>query len=198
MAPGGLANLAGGDPGDPFRPVLRLVEAQAQALQLEQPFGALLDGLEVEDLSAGQVAAGAVHLIVAEGAVVHRLDLLGDRGDHAVGLVGHRAGVDAKESRQQVGRVGDAAADAVDQSQLVANDPAQPVGETRAGAEDVVEHDQGLEIGMMAGNAQMAEHDVDLLPGMVDPADPRLCQARARGGKGRQGSLPQGQEPKWL
>src|SRR5208283_6196555 len=51
----GLANLACGDPGDPLGPVLRLVEAQAKALQLQQPFGALIDGLEIEDVGAGQV-----------------------------------------------------------------------------------------------------------------------------------------------
>ena len=174
----------------------RLVEAQAQALQLEQPLGALLDGLEVEDVGAGQVAPGAVDLVVAEGPVVHGPDLLGDRRDHAVGLVGHRPGVDAEEARQEVGRVGDAAADAVDQAQLVADDPAQPVGESRAGAEDVVEHDQGLEVGMMAGDAEMAEDDVDLLAGMLHPADSRLARLSRAGH--RDGSLaPGAHEPKW-
>src|SRR5208337_1475111 len=86
----GLADLASGDLGDPLGPVLRLVEAQAKALQLQQPFGALIDGLELEDVGAGQVAAGAVHLVVAECPVVHGPDLPGDRRHHAVGLLGHR------------------------------------------------------------------------------------------------------------
>ena len=109
--------------------------------------------------------------------------------DHAVGLLGHRPGVDTEQPRQQVGRVGHAAADAVDQSQLVADDPAQPVGETGARAEDVVEHDQGLEIGMMAGYSQVAKHQVDLLAGTLDPATrglPGSCKA----GKGTGASPP--------
>src|SRR5271157_1208342 len=89
----GLANLASGDLGDPLGPVLRLVEAQAKALQLQQPFGALIHGLEIENVGAGQVAAGTVHLIVAECPVVHGLDLPGDRRDDAVGLLGHCPGV---------------------------------------------------------------------------------------------------------
>src|SRR5208282_1631336 len=36
----GLANLASGDLGDPLGPLLRLVEAQAKALKLQQAFGA--------------------------------------------------------------------------------------------------------------------------------------------------------------
>ena len=181
----GLANLASGDPGDPLGPVLRLVEAQAKALQLQQPFGALIDGLEIEDVSAGQVAAGAVHLVVAECPVVHGLDLPGDRLDNAVGLLGHRSGVDAKQPRQQVGRVGHAAADAVDQAQLVADDPAEPVGETGARAEDVVQHDQGLEIGMVAGYSQVAKHQVNLLAGTVDPAHPHLPRFLQAGQRNR-------------
>ena len=165
--------------------MLRLVEVQAQALQLQQAFDALIDSLEVEDVGAGKVAAGAVHLIVAECAIVHRLDLTCDRGDHAVCLFGHGSGVDAKKTRQQVGRVSHAAADAVNQSQLIANDSAEPVGETRAGTEDVVENHQGLEIGMMAGNSQMAKHQVDLLPGAVDSAHPRLYQFGHAGERAR-------------
>ena len=184
MAARGLANLVRGDPGDPFRPVLRLVKAQAQALQLQQAFGALIDGLEIEDVGAGKVAAGAVDLVVAECAIVHRLDLTGDRRDHAVCLFGHGSGVDAKKTRHQVGRVSHAAADAVNQSQLITNDAAEPVGETRAGTKDVVENHQGLEIGMMAGNSQMAKHQVDLLSGAVDPAQPRLCRLGHDWGKG--------------
>ena len=68
MGPGGPADLPGGDPGDPVGPAERLVEAQAPALQLQEPLGPLLDGLVVEDPRAGQVAAGAVDLVVGEVA----------------------------------------------------------------------------------------------------------------------------------
>ncbi len=51
---------------------VRLVEAKLPSLQLEQSLGALFDRLEVEDPGAGQVAPGAVHLVVGEVADVHR------------------------------------------------------------------------------------------------------------------------------
>ena len=63
----GLADLSRRDVRDPLGPVPRLVEGKSPSLQLEQPFGPLLDGLEVEDPGAGQVSAGAVDLVVAEG-----------------------------------------------------------------------------------------------------------------------------------
>ena len=46
----GLADLVRGDPRDPLGPVPWLVEAQVQALQLEQSIGPLLDGLKVKDI----------------------------------------------------------------------------------------------------------------------------------------------------
>ena len=72
-------------------------QGPAPALQLQQALGPLLDGLEVEDPGAGEIAAGAVDLVVGEGAGVHGPDLVGDRGDGAVGLLGHRAGVDPEQ-----------------------------------------------------------------------------------------------------
>ena len=106
--------------------------------------------------------------------------------DDPVGLVGHRAGVDPEQAGHDVGRVGHAAADGVGQAQLVADDPAQAVGEPRPAAEDVVEHDQGVEVGVVAERSpRWPEHDVDLLAGMLDPADPRppgLGYRRERGG----------------
>ena len=138
----------------------------------------------VEDPRAGDVAAGAVDLVVGEVAGVHGADLLDDRRDDAVGLVGHRADVDAEQPRHDVGRVGDPAADRVGQAHLVADDPAEAVGEARAAAEDVVEHGQGVEVGVVAGDAQVAEHDVDLLAGMRHPADPRPRRAGPAGAGG--------------
>ncbi len=156
--------------------MLRLVETQAQTLQLQQAFGALIDGLEIEDIGTGQVSPGAVHLVVAESPVVHGLNLRGDRRDHAVGLRGRRPGIDTKEPRQQVGRIGHAAADAVYQPQFVADNPAQPVRKTWPRAEDVVEHHQGLKIGMMTGYSQVAKHQVDLLAGPLNSTHPRLAR----------------------
>ncbi len=64
-----------------------------------KPLGPLLDGLEVEDPGTGQVAAGAIDLVVGEGARAHGADLVGDRGDDPIGLFGHGAGIDAEEAR---------------------------------------------------------------------------------------------------
>ena len=91
----------------------------------------------------------------------------------AVGLVGHRAGVDPEESRQDVGRIGGPPADAVHQPHLVADDPPESVGEPRPAAEDVVEHHQGVVVGMIARDPQMPENDLNLLSRLIDPPDPR-------------------------
>ena len=141
MFPRGLADLGRGDGRDPIGPRLRLIEREPQPLQLQQALGPLLDGLEVEDPGAGQVSAGAIDLFVGEGAWTHGADLVGDRGDDPIGLFGHGAGIDAEEAGEDVGRVGDPAADRIDQPQLVADDPAQAVAEPRPAAEDMVEDD---------------------------------------------------------
>ena len=93
--------------------------------------------------------------------------------DHPLGFLGHRAGVDPEQPGHDVGRVGHAAADRIDQAQLVADDPAQAVAKARPAAEDVVEDDQGVEVGMVPSDPQVAQHDVDLLAGMMDAADAR-------------------------
>src|SRR4051794_8926587 len=67
---GGAADLARGDAGDPVGPVQGVVQRQAPALQLQQALGALVDGLVVEHPGAGEVAAGAVDLLVGEGSLM--------------------------------------------------------------------------------------------------------------------------------
>ena len=181
MDSGGASDLAGGDRGDPIGPGERLVQSQAKTLEFEEPFGALLDGLELEDPRSGHIAAGTLDLVVGEGAGVHGTDLFDDRGDDTVGLVGRCTDVDAEQPRHQVGRFGDPAADGVGQPHLVTYDPAEAIVEARPAAEDVVEHGQGGEVGVVPHDAQMPEHDVDLLSGMRHAADPRPCQADRAG-----------------
>ena len=68
VRPGGLAHLAGRDGGDSLGPVLRLVETLPESLELEQPLGALFDGLIIEDVGAGQVALGPVISVLRQRA----------------------------------------------------------------------------------------------------------------------------------
>src|SRR5262249_30253831 len=90
--------------------------------------------------------------------------------------LGHGADVDAEQSWSEVSRVGDAAADRVGQTHLVADDPAKPVAEAWSAAKDVVKHGKGGVIRVIARDAQVAEHNVDLLSGMGDAPDPRPRQ----------------------
>src|SRR5207302_90343 len=82
-------------------------------------------------------------------------------------------GCDGRDPIGPVARLGHAAADRIDEAQLVARDPAQAVAEAGPTAEDVVEDDQGVVVGMVAGDAQMAQDDVDLVAGLVDAPDAR-------------------------
>ena len=79
------------------------------------------------------------------------------RRPHRHPLVGHGAHEHAEDPGDHVGRVGDPAPHRVRQAQLVAEDPAQAVGEARAAAEDVVEDRQGVEVRVIAGDAQVPE-----------------------------------------
>src|SRR5205814_1097534 len=64
-------------------------------------------------------------------------------------------------------------ADRIDQAQLVADDPAQAIAKSGPAAEDVVEDGQGVVVGMVAGDAQMAQDDMDLVARLLDAPDAR-------------------------
>src|SRR5262249_48594936 len=72
-----LVHLRGCDRSNPVGPGHRLVQGMAPALQVQEPLGALLDALIIEDPGTGEVAAGAFELIVGERAGAHRADLVG-------------------------------------------------------------------------------------------------------------------------
>ncbi len=98
-----------------------------------------------------------------------------------LGFIGHGADIDAKQAGDHVGGVGNASADRVGQSELVPEDAAQSVGEPRSAAEDVVEHGQGFEVGMVAGNPEVAQDDVNLFARLGDAANPRPGRADEAG-----------------
>jgi hypothetical protein len=156
MSARGLAHLARRDGRNPIGPMSGFVEAHSPPFELQQAFGALFDALIVKHPGAGQIAAGSIDLFVGKCSDVHRADLFGDRADDALGLFGHRAGVNPEQSRQNVARVGHASADRIDKTKFVANDSPQAIAKPRTAAEDVVEYRESVEIGMRARHPEVA------------------------------------------
>src|SRR5262249_24116546 len=58
------------------------------------------------------------------------------------------------------------------------------VAEPGPAAEDVVEDSQGVVVGMVAGDTQVAQHDVDLVARLLDAPEPRSTGPGNRGDRG--------------
>lgn len=179
VSAGGGPDASRSDPVEAGRPAEGFRERETEGGELDEAVGALGDALEVEEAGASEVLLGLLDLVIGEEALVHGLDLLEDGGDGQVEEVGAGADVDAEGAGFEVGRVGDAAADGVGQAKVVPEGSAEAVGEARAGAEDVVEDGEGVEVGVPAGDAEVSEDEVDLLAGMLD--------ASGEGARGRRG-----------
>ena len=164
---GDPTHFIGCDPGQSSREPGGVRERQVIVGEVDQAIRALTDGLIVEDPGASQVVDGLRDFLVAEVAAMQGVNLIHHRRSRLLRLIRTGADINTEHARGAIGGVGHSSRDAVGQAQLIPKGGAQPVGEARTSAEDVVEHRKGFEVGVPTLDAKVPDHQMDLFPGVV-------------------------------